>query len=363
MKDEGRRTGSRHEATADCQELAANSQQPSRPIIFLLPSIHGQPTGGNVYNQQLLAHLPVPAEAIVYDPAAQNVPMLPLETAVLVDSLLTQHPEALQRLRERYPSARLVLLVHYLHLGDPQGDAGAARRERALLPLFDGFIATSTYTQAVLVREGVPPAESVVVWPGLDAAYRTPLPERPSRSAPRLLTVANHLPGKGLIDLVDGLETLADVGWTWTLIGGGDLAPVYSQRLRARVSASPVVDRITLVPPRTGPDLRAAYDAADVFVLPSCFETLSMATREAMARGLPVGAYAVGGLQDSISGPDVGCLVPPGDAQAFTHALRELIEDETQRQRLGAAARQASAGFPDWSASARKLLGWLREAG
>jgi glycosyltransferase involved in cell wall biosynthesis len=70
---------------------------------------------------------------------------------------------------------------------------------------------------------------------------------------------------------------------------------------------------------------------------------------EAAAAGKPTIASRIGGLQDSVVDGETGFLVPPGDRQALTAAMRRLLDDPELRERLGAAAnaRQAALYTPD----------------
>ncbi len=82
------------------------------------------------------------------------------------------------------------------------------------------------------------------------------------------------------------------------------------------------------------PDL---LEACDVFVLPSRREGLGVAALEAMARGRPVVASAVGGLAETVVTEQTGLLVAPGDAAALAAALERLLADPALARRLGAA--------------------------
>jgi glycosyltransferase involved in cell wall biosynthesis len=83
------------------------------------------------------------------------------------------------------------------------------------------------------------------------------------------------------------------------------------------------------------------YAAADVFALPSSSEAQGIVALEAMACGLPVVASAVGGLLDTIDDGRTGFLVPPGEVPALADRLLGLLRDDSQRQAIATAARQA----------------------
>lgn len=77
--------------------------------------------------------------------------------------------------------------------------------------------------------------------------------------------------------------------------------------------------------------------AADCFVLPSLHENLSNALLEAMARGVPAVATAVGGNIEVVS-KGGGFLVPANDSRAMAQALESLLANEDERRRAGQAA-------------------------
>jgi len=340
-------------------------------VTVLVPAIHDRPTGGNIYNRRTITELRRYGTVEVAEWGPQtDPPALSPNGPIVVDSLLLSHEEGLRALRATHPDAPLVLLAHYLHCIDPnEQDSPTAARERAVLPVFDAVVTTSRYAQRAVVNEGVPHDQIAVVPPGLDAAYRAPVPARPPRETPRLLTVANLLPGKGLRALVDVLASLGDTAWTWTLVGDAALDATFADQLHDRIRASAIADRVTCTGVVPEDELRTQYDQSDVFVLPSRFETCSMATREAMARGLPVVAHEVGGIPDNFAkttGPEgapAGHLVPPDDPDAFSDALRALLTDPAARTRMGQAARTHSQAFPTWAEAGTRFHTALRATG
>jgi glycosyltransferase involved in cell wall biosynthesis len=281
------------------------------------------------------------------------------DEALVVDSLLVRHDDALPPLRRAH-AGPLVLLAHYLHCIDPRvADTAAARTERAVLPLFDGALTTSRYAQRALVREGLPPGRVSTVPPGLDDAYRAP-PTSPPDGPPVLLTVANLLPGKGLDSFVDQLDALQDQDWRWILVGDDTLDPAFAEALTAQVRNAAIADRVTMTGPLAPDDMRAWYDHSHLFVLPSRFETCSMSTREALARARPVVGYDVGGMRDNLGDADAGRLVPPDAPEALVDALRTLLTAPDTRAAMGRAAREQSTTFPTWATAAARVRSFLQ---
>jgi glycosyltransferase involved in cell wall biosynthesis len=327
-------------------------------VTLLVPDIHDRPTGGNIYNRRIITELQEQgsAQAVSWVPVEPPASALDDPSVLVVDSLLVRHEDALRALRRAYASVPLVLLAHYLHCIDPnEQTTDAAERERALLPLFDSAVTTSAFARQALVDEGMPEAQVHAVPPGLDDAYRAPVPERDDGSPTHLLTVANLLPGKGLLDFIDVLGALDDTAWHWTLVGDDTLDLDFADTLRPRIRDAGIADRVTLTGPVAPSDLRAQYDTSDVFVLPSRFETCSMATREAMARGLPVVGYAVGGMPDNFGGVRAGRLVSPDNPGVLTEALQTLLANPAMRVRMGQAARARSQFFPTWAEAGAQL--------
>jgi glycosyltransferase involved in cell wall biosynthesis len=84
-------------------------------------------------------------------------------------------------------------------------------------------------------------------------------------------------------------------------------------------------------------DVRPWYAAADVCAQPSRWEGMSYVTLEAMASGLPVVAFDVGGMRHALG--DGRHVVEPGDHTQFAGAVSELLGDGAARADLGTRNR------------------------
>ena len=81
------------------------------------------------------------------------------------------------------------------------------------------------------------------------------------------------------------------------------------------------------------PILQAAYREADLFIFPGKeiagdVEGFGMVTVEAAAQGLPVVAFAVGGVTDAVSHMHSGFLIPPGDYRLFEKTVSEYLSNK-----------------------------------
>ena len=78
---------------------------------------------------------------------------------------------------------------------------------------------------------------------------------------------------------------------------------------------------------------------ASIFVMTSRFEGFGLVLVEAMSCGLPPVSFACpAGPKDIISDGVDGFLVPPGDEEILSERICALIEDESLRKKMGAAA-------------------------
>lgn len=213
----------------------------------------------------------------------------------------------------------------------------------------DGFIAVSEQIQASLVQTfGSAIASRITVIPnGVDTRrYGHPVDRALIRAAvgipaaARLLVMVGTLkPVKGHRYLLAALPALVAVepALQLALVGAGELRA----ELESQAATLGVSDRVHFLGNRD--DVPALLAAADLFVLPSLWEGLSMALLEAMATGLPIVASAVSGTVQAITPEVEGILVPPGDVPALQTAITALLADPERAQQLGAAAQRRAA--------------------
>ncbi|HEX6508503.1 MAG TPA: glycosyltransferase, partial [Chloroflexota bacterium] len=100
-------------------------------------------------------------------------------------------------------------------------------------------------------------------------------------------------------------------------------------------------------------DLVSAYATSAVLLVPSRYEGLGLVALEAMAAGVAVVAYDVGGLRDAVAGR--GRLVASGDKAAMARACSELITDPRARDELVVSARRVVRDTHSWASVASRV--------
>jgi UDP-glucose:(heptosyl)LPS alpha-1,3-glucosyltransferase len=109
-------------------------------------------------------------------------------------------------------------------------------------------------------------------------------------------------------------------------------------------------------------DVAPLYAAADCFVLPTRYDTFSMATLEAMACGLPVLVSKCAGVSELLTHDlDSLLLDDPRDADSLAQHIDRLARDQMLVATFGASARK-TAEQHSWDQVAERTLSVYYEA-
>jgi UDP-glucose:(heptosyl)LPS alpha-1,3-glucosyltransferase len=187
-----------------------------------------------------------------------------------------------------------------------------------------------------------------------DPAARTAVRRQLSLSPDDLVAVfvGSEWERKGLRH---ALEAVASVpAWHLLVVGKGD-----ESRYRMLSGELGIEQRVHFVKPTA--DTASYYAAADVFVLPSAYETFSLVTYEAAASGLPVIATKVSGVEDVVVDGFNGWFVEPRGLD-IARRLRELEAKPGLRRSMGQRSREAAAGF-GWDRAVGGYLDLYSELG
>jgi len=206
-------------------------------------------------------------------------------------------------------------------------------------------LAISSHTEQMLVKmQGVSPGRIRLLPFGCCTDGVEPRLPSPSHSFPCLLTVTRLDATeryKGVDTVIRSLPQVVKKypSLVYTVIGRG----VDRQRLQALACDLGVADHVYFRGFVPDDELMQAYDACDVFVLPSKKEGFGIVYLEAMAHAKPVVAVRAGGVPDIVVDGQTGILVEYGDEAALSEALCTLLDDAALRARLGSAGRERMA--------------------
>jgi len=246
--------------------------------------------------------------------------------------------------------ARRVPVVPVLHLWSPLRPSLQRRVLRTAYARASRVIVVSKPLGAHAERDlGVPPSRVRVVRNGVAPAEPSP---GSGSAVPVLVVVARLVPQKGLDVLVEAVRLLHDEGVALQVLvaGQGDLAGELAQSSQG----------LPLTWLGQVEDVPALLQRVDGLVMPSRDEGLPLALLEAMNAGLPCVATRVGDVPAALDG--VGLLVAPDDAAGLAAALRQLLDDQGLRTRLGEQARARALERYGRAASAARTLEVYEEA-
>ncbi|MDH3663901.1 MAG: glycosyltransferase family 4 protein, partial [Alphaproteobacteria bacterium] len=198
------------------------------------------------------------------------------------------------------------------------------------------------------------------IYHGLDLERFTPAPRHRDPDRPVILAVGRFTKKKGFPSLVEALAHVRDRGRPFhcRLIGepGDD-----SDEIERWVRTTGLIDRIEIMGAMPQDRLKAAYQAADLFVLPCLVvedgdrDGIPNVLAEAMAMELPVISTAVSGIPELVEDGASGLLVPPSDAERLAEAMVALLDDPLRARRLGVAGRRTITQIFDSTVTTRDL--------
>ncbi|MET7420922.1 glycosyltransferase [Dactylosporangium sp. NPDC005555] len=215
--------------------------------------------------------------------------------------------------------------------------------ERTLGTMADRVVAQCEDEVGELGRMGIRRSDTVIVPSGVDGELFAPSGSRADHLRPgmrRILSVGPLVPRKGFADLVEALRRVP--GAELVVVGGPapdriDRDPE-ARRLMELADRFGVGDRVRLVGAVPQQELPGWYRSADVLACAPWYEPFGLTPLEAMSCGVPVVAYEVGGIGESVIDNVTGLLVPPRDVPAMAGALRGLLGDEVRRMSYASAA-------------------------
>ena len=252
-----------------------------------------------------------------------------------------------------------VITFHTLALIKMQSRAGEVEQserpivEAALMSTADRIIAFSPHERDAMARlYDADPSKVSLVPCGVDLSLFCPLDQETVRNRlglngeKILLYVGRVEPLKGLDLLVETAAQMDSEDGVRMMVVGADVnGGQEMDRVKQLAKERQLENQIDFVGQVDHMELPLYYNAADVCVVPSYYESFGLVALESMACGTPVVATRVGGLSTIIQHGRTGYLKPWRCPDAFANSVEMLISSDGLKQSMGEAARQRAEGM------------------
>ncbi|MGM0368642.1 MAG: glycosyltransferase family 4 protein [Actinomycetota bacterium] len=236
-----------------------------------------------------------------------------------------------------------------------------ARRARKI-------IAISESTKKDIVNFfSVNPAKIEVIYPAAGKIFRKlkkedidkSIPDKYNTGKKYILSVGTIEPRKNYVALIEAYNALReeyDTDIRLVIVGrtGWKSEATYQKR-----DDSPYREDILFLGRVEDRDLVRLYNQAELFVYPSVFEGFGLPPLEAMSCGLPVIVSNASSLPEVVGG--AGILVPPKNTGRLASAIRDVLEDNSLKEKLSSKSIKQASRF-SWEENARKTLKVYRQA-
>jgi glycosyltransferase involved in cell wall biosynthesis len=340
-------------------------------ILFVEPHSGGRISGGYLYNQRIAAAAPeVRRCPVAIDTLQRDLARLDTRDAelVLLDSLFLTPELASPFTRlERRGKFALGVLLHAFpsfiaRAGDREQLASAlplrpTRQELTLLKALDVLVAPGPHVPRLLAECGAG-TPCVVCPPGVD--HPPPRAPRAESAVVRFLSLGAVTRLKGFRDALLALSTVRSRAWRWTIAGSLEVEPEFVAELQSLCAALQLDSNVCLAGQLDHAAALAILHDSDALLISSFTENHPLVALEALAAGVPVAGYAVGGLPDIIRHAHTGLLAPHLDVAGLAALLERLVLEPVERQRLAQNAAQAGAALPSWQDAGRQFVSNVR---
>jgi glycosyltransferase involved in cell wall biosynthesis len=241
-------------------------------------------------------------------------------------------------------------------------------RERSNIRYAAGFHVNSDGERDAVLRLGVTaPVEVIALGIGNDA-FETPVepnwlrehcPQAGNR--PILLFLSRLDPKKGITDFLLPALARMQTDPFLAIVGGEDAHnPGYVRRVESEIARLGLGQKVALLGPVPPQRRWAAFDGADLFVLPSLDENFSFVAAEAMARGKPVVVTRGVEFGTHVAASEAGAVVR-ADADDLAECLDLWLSDPARRSLAGKSGRQYIRDHFTWQQTAERLMGLYRQ--
>ncbi|MFQ5441914.1 MAG: glycosyltransferase family 4 protein [Thermodesulfobacteriota bacterium] len=206
-----------------------------------------------------------------------------------------------------------------------------------------------------LIKDGFKQERLCVVGAGLNVSEIKSMPIGKDRYEACFL--GRLCPTKGIFDIPDIWERVVRKHKKSRLILIGTGSGPWVEQLKASIKSKGLESNIIMAGFLKQEEVYKVMKGSKMFIFPSYEEGWGISICEAMACKLPVVAYDLPVFEEIFDGGII--KVPKGEIGKFAEAVLGLLEDNTQRRRIGDEAFSQVAGY-DWDVITEKELEIIR---
>lgn len=236
-------------------------------------------------------------------------------------------------------------------------------------PRFHRVIFPTVFMRNELVKRGLKPGESMVIYGATDTTFyqqchcsRHTIANAPPKEKRTLLYAGRIQADKGVHLAIKALALLVqEYGFQdieLQIVGTGDQDYLtFLQYLVRRHHVEPYVTFLGQQPKEAMPTL---YCEADIFLFTSVWqEPFGRVLIEAMAAGVAVVGSAVGGVTEILRENETALTYPPGNLERLAAQVARLLQNPELRHQLAAAGKQVALERFDIQRMATEIEGYL----
>lgn len=248
-----------------------------------------------------------------------------------------------------WPRPRLIVYEHNVYTREKNWRHRLI--DRCLSLITDRIIAVSAEVRDFWLAASLRPSRVRLVENGIAVTDTQALPEPAitkqafglSPTDLLIVSVGNVTPQKGYELILAVAEKLVSKYPTLHFLICGRAEGDYATLLKEQALKRGLTDRVHFVGARS--DALAIIKAADIFLMPSWWEGLSISLLEALSLGRPVITTDIPSMKPIIKEPGVGLVFSPGDQVAAGNLIDDLLAQPAKRALYGNRALEASRQY------------------
>ena len=160
---------------------------------------------------------------------------------------------------------------------------------------------------------------------------------------------------KGIDNLIKAMPYLQDRETRLLIVGGDEQSRYEMEALQRLVTQMNIDDIVSFSGLVDQEELPYYYNAADVCVIPSYYESFGLVALESLACGTPIVANKVGIVDTLLQNHEVGVLVDDHSAENLAEGINRVLSSKLKRSAIAEVAHRTVENF-SWERVACRMI-------